>query len=102
MIARDMRDLEEKKTGLNADQLKRLKLYTYIKQSKPNEEDICSVCLIAVKKGDRAYELSCKHIFHKTCLEPWLKKSTVCPNCRRNIAEENYLPELAQSSPVRS
>jgi len=64
MIARDMRDLEEKKTGLTADQLQRIKLYTYTKQSKPNEEDICSVCLIAAKKGDRAYELSCKHIFH--------------------------------------
>ena len=95
MIARDMEDLEEKKSGLTAEQIKKLKLFTYNKSAKPNEEDICSVCLVAAKKGDRAYELSCKHIFHQACLEPWFKKSTVCPNCRRNVADQDHLPDLA-------
>jgi hypothetical protein len=93
MIERDMREQEECKVGVNEDQLKRLKLFTYIKSSK--DEELCSVCLAGLKKGQKVYELACTHIFHQGCLEPWLKKSTVCPNCRRDVLLKNHLPPIS-------
>ena len=66
------------------------------------------MCLVAARKGDRVIEVPCRHVFHQKCLEPWLKKSTVCPNCRRDVLEQNHLPDLkppqqiaVQDSPLR-
>ena len=55
---------EEHKTGLTKDDLRKLKLFTYSRVKKKGEEETCSICLIAASKGDRVYELVCKHIFH--------------------------------------
>lgn len=53
------------KTGLSVDQLK---------------ETNCSICL------DEGMEeiciLPCKHVFHKECIEDWLKRRPTCPTCR--------------------
>ena len=76
--------------------MKKLKLFTYLKSK--NEDEVCSICLVAAKKGDRVYELCCKHLFHKKCIDPWLEKSTVCPNCRRDLTPANNLPELTRSA----
>ena len=47
---------EVHKKGLTKEQIRKLKLFTYSKVHKTkDEEDICSVCLIAAKKGDRVY-----------------------------------------------
>jgi hypothetical protein len=64
MIERDMELQEEKKMGLSKEQIKKLKLYTYQLKKESGDEDICSVCLVGAKVGDRTYELVCKHIFH--------------------------------------
>ena len=88
--------VEEQKRGLSKEDIKKLKCYTYLKPK--NEEDVCSICLVAVKKGDKVYELACKHLFHPKCINPWLEKSTVCPNCRRDLTPGNNLPELTRSA----
>jgi Ring finger domain len=82
MIERDALFLDDKKVGLNAEQLKRIRLFTF---QGSTQEVVCSVCLAAARKSDRVYELPCKHIFHQKCLEPWFKQSTICPNCRRDV-----------------
>ena len=52
------------------------------KSSKP-----CSICLILFKVDEVIYKLPCKHIFHKGCLDGWLKKQSSCPLCRLDIKE---------------
>lgn len=66
----------EAKKGLTQEQLKKLKLITYKIVKKKGEEDICSICLVAARKGDRLYHLVCNHMFHVRCINPWFKKST--------------------------
>ncbi|CAN6233601.1 unnamed protein product [Urochloa humidicola] len=44
---------------------------------------VCAVCLEAFEAGDRCRALpGCEHGFHAQCVDPWLRKSRVCPVCR--------------------
>ena len=46
----------------------------------------CSICLEALQHGERILELpSCKHVFHKRCLTPWMKQRGSCPSCRAPV-----------------
>lgn len=52
----------------------------------PGEPIECSVCMCEVEDEERVRLLSCKHVFHVTCIDPWvLQKNSVCPLCRRNL-----------------
>ncbi|CAD8127172.1 unnamed protein product [Paramecium sonneborni] len=57
----------------------------------PQQSDIesnreCSICLvdfITTKKAlEQCVQTDCKHIFHKECLNQWLKYRQTCPICR--------------------
>ena len=85
LLAQADQAIEEHKTGMTKEDLRKLKLYTYGRAKKKGDEDTCSICLVAAKKGDRVYELVCKHTFHRKCITPWFEKSTQCPNCRRDL-----------------
>ena len=47
---------------------------------------ICTICRNNIKSKKA---LKCDHIFCKTCINKWLKKSNNCPNCRTYINKEN-------------
>jgi len=51
---------------------------------KNDNNDICSICLEDLKY-DKCVVLNCEHIYHKDCIQKWLKKNDSCPNCRINI-----------------
>lgn len=78
-------DHEEMKKGLEPEDIRKLKLFTYGAQKGKGEEDVCSICLVTAVQGDRLFELVCNHLFHQDCITPWFKKSTQCPNCRREL-----------------
>ncbi len=45
---------------------------------------VCSICTEKCFLID--YKLmSCKHIFHRNCIDEWLKTSRTCPLCRANV-----------------
>lgn len=48
-----------------------------------NDED-CSICL--GDQTNKAVKLTCGHIFHKMCIDPWLEKNKTCPICRNRIS----------------
>lgn len=35
--------------------------------------------------GEEARVMECKHIFHKQCLDEWLRVNASCPTCRKSI-----------------
>ena len=43
----------------------------------PNNE--CSFCLEKFKNSEVIRRLNCLHIFHKNCIDPWLKNNGICP-----------------------
>ncbi|XP_042754166.1 probable E3 ubiquitin-protein ligase XERICO isoform X1 [Lactuca sativa] len=57
----------------------------------------CSVCLVEFDPDSEINRLSCGHVFHKSCVEKWLKYWNItCPLCRNHMMipkeEENTCP----------
>ena len=55
------------------------------------EHDRCVVCHEPVTADGDTMGLPCRHVFHRRCLEPWLKKrdeegrAPDCPTCRTEL-----------------
>jgi len=54
------------------------------------KEDVCSICLEElfpedVENTNVVIELNCNHMFHKECLDPWIKINKNCPLCKNNV-----------------
>ncbi|XP_058081095.1 probable E3 ubiquitin-protein ligase RHY1A [Magnolia sinica] len=45
----------------------------------------CCICLESFQDGDRLICLPCRHGFHPTCLDPWVRTCGDCPYCRTDI-----------------
>ncbi|KAJ3205089.1 hypothetical protein HDU67_009102, partial [Dinochytrium kinnereticum] len=65
----------------------------------PGAPTTCAICFSDFEQGDRIRELACHHIFHSSCVDPWLiapEEDTTaaahrtCPLCVR----EAILPEF--------
>lgn len=54
------------------------------KELDPNE-DSCVVCFDIYKPQDVIRILTCKHFFHKACIDPWLLAHSTCPMCKCDI-----------------
>jgi hypothetical protein len=53
----------------------------------------CTICLedfssSEAEEDEKLIRMDCYHIFHQSCLLPWLQKQASCPNCRRELIEE--------------
>jgi hypothetical protein len=43
----------------------------------------CPICLLEYEESDVLRQLpACGHIFHTSCVDPWLEKQPTCPVCR--------------------
>ena len=59
------------------------KIFTQQEQDQ-DEKEGCIVCNVDYKAEDVLKILSCNHLFHKACIEPWLtKEKNNCPKCRK-------------------
>ncbi len=52
---------------------------------KPPRQECCAICLIPFHNNDNIADISCSHLFHGTCLAPWLEIQSQCPLCRTKI-----------------
>ncbi|KAL2542761.1 RING-H2 finger protein ATL3-like [Abeliophyllum distichum] len=52
----------------------------------------CVVCLCRIDEGAEVRELRCKHLYHRVCLDRWVRHGhRTCPLCRNNLKP----PQLA-------
>lgn len=49
------------------------------------QDATCPICLSEMAVGDEARMLLCKHIFHRKCVDEWLRVNASCPTCRNSI-----------------
>ncbi|GER35150.1 RING/U-box superfamily protein [Striga asiatica] len=46
-------------------------------------DEECRVCLSCFEEGEKVRKLTCRHTFHKECIDTWLQReSATCPLCR--------------------
>ncbi|KAJ3585398.1 hypothetical protein NHX12_014117 [Muraenolepis orangiensis] len=47
--------------------------------------DNCAVCIEGYRPNEVVRVLPCRHVFHKSCVDPWLLDHRTCPMCKMNI-----------------
>lgn len=53
----------------------------------------CSVCWEDFQIDEVVRKLSCAHIYHESCIIPWLELHGTCPICRKSLAPEQQPDE---------
>jgi len=48
---------------------------------RKNRDDLCVICHMDYKRGDRMITLPCKHPYHEGCITRWLHINKACPVC---------------------
>ncbi|XP_022889664.1 RING-H2 finger protein ATL7-like [Olea europaea var. sylvestris] len=55
----------------------------------------CIVCLCRIGEGDEVKELGCNHLYHRVCLDRWVRHGhRTCPLCRENLKPP--VPQLSK------
>lgn len=78
--------LEDVPVTINEEDLEKLP----IEKFNSDEEIECSICRMEMEKEDEYFNIECKHMFHKECLEKWLTECNyTCPVCRIELGSSN-------------
>lgn len=56
-----------------------------MKSKRASVADVCMICMDGYRHGDVVCKTRCAHIFHKDCVEEWMKKHNRCPLCRKDL-----------------
>jgi len=49
----------------------------------------CCICMENFKDAENVRTLPCLHIFHTSCIDSWLVRSSTCPICKFDITRNN-------------
>ncbi|KAM6949043.1 RING finger protein 150-like [Aplochiton taeniatus] len=82
------RDRNQRRLGDAAKKaISKLQVRTIRKGDQETESDFdnCAVCIEGYKPNDLVRILPCRHLFHKSCVDPWLLEHRTCPMCKMNI-----------------
>ncbi len=57
------------------------------------QEGTCTICMETLRDGDRVRAIhGCDHLFHQSCVEPWLLSRGTCPMCRAQVVPVQQAP----------
>jgi hypothetical protein len=65
-----------------------------------NVAEGCIICLNDYKNMDYLSLLPCSHIYHKSCIEEWLRRNNKCPLCKHKVFSD-LLPDHSIESSTR-
>ncbi|CAI9768056.1 unnamed protein product [Fraxinus pennsylvanica] len=58
----------------------------------------CAVCLCSIDEGAEVRELRCYHLYHRVCLDKWVRHGhTTCPLCRNSLKPPQLAVDLHQA-----
>ncbi|KAF7246529.1 hypothetical protein EYD10_07318 [Varanus komodoensis] len=84
---------EEKGTHNSKTELQKAVHSLALRKLKKGEfdlaEETCVVCLEKYKPREVVRILTCRHVFHRRCIDRWLLKRGICPICNCAIIQEN-------------
>ncbi|PAV85083.1 hypothetical protein WR25_04507 isoform A [Diploscapter pachys] len=56
-----------------------------LKSGDAELETDCAVCIDPYQTHDVVRTLPCRHVYHKSCIDPWLLEHRTCPMCKADI-----------------
>mmetsp|Transcript_9196 Transcript_9196/g.6549 ORF Transcript_9196/g.6549 Transcript_9196/m.6549 type:complete len:209 (-) Transcript_9196:70-696(-) len=79
--------LDDEEAPLRHTELKDIET---IKADESMTGETCSICFDNFKPKQKLRKMpECSHLFHRECIDHWLKTRPTCPNCNRNVREVN-------------
>ena len=58
-----------------------------------SDNNSCPICLSDLCVGEEGRSMpQCNHLFHKACIDEWLKVNATCPTCRQSLLSGSELP----------
>ncbi|AFN83557.1 hypothetical protein EROM_081410 [Encephalitozoon romaleae SJ-2008] len=69
--------------GLSEKEIEKIPLCPYSSQEFISRG--CIICLEDFEDGGCVRNLGCGHVFHRECIDKWLRKNFVCPVCRSRM-----------------
>ncbi|KAM0830507.1 hypothetical protein ACQ4PT_066160 [Festuca glaucescens] len=58
---------------------------SHAKEGLLNKEALCAICKGLLAGGEKCRRLVCGHVYHAECVDPWLRRKTICPLCRAKV-----------------
>jgi hypothetical protein len=52
------------------------------------EDASCTICLSEYTDGSQVKRLACRHHFHASCIDEWLRTRATCPLCVRSVDDQ--------------
>lgn len=73
-------------TGASSEQIESIPTVVVGHNTSKEEHGCrCPICLEDIEAGAMLRKLTCKHYFHKACLDKWLSHKSVCPICQQKM-----------------
>jgi len=69
--------------GLKKEDVEKVPTIKYSKYK--SSTDRCTVCQFEFDDGEILRKLNCGHLYHKGCVDDWLKKDKRCPVCKNEV-----------------
>lgn len=91
--ARELEDVLTHRRGLFPETLAQIEAFQWPPaDAQASTQSTCMICLGEFTACDACRRLPCRHIFHASCVEEWLRRCTDCPICKDNVdrAIRNY------------
>lgn len=80
------RESEVPDRGLRPQMINSIPVSYYTENLKAsNPSGYCSICMVDFEVGDPIKFILCSHFYHADCINEWLAKRSICPDCRLNI-----------------
>lgn len=54
-------------------------------ETEAEKEDTCPICYDTISLRETVRRLKCDHVYHKKCIDPWLRRKFTCPMCRADV-----------------
>ncbi|KAK4801325.1 hypothetical protein SAY86_021812 [Trapa natans] len=81
--------------------LNSLPLIVINKEHVKHDSITCAICKDTLTVGSKANQLPCSHLYHPSCIFPWLNSRNSCPLCRYELPTDDQDYEESKQSNIR-